>query len=99
MLQRVDRCHRIASGRAQEAPLDAVSAYLTRLNGRIGAGTLLTMRDILRGWVDALNSWEANPEVPLAVIVGSTEVTADVPPVVTGGLEDDSEDGFASFTA
>jgi hypothetical protein len=99
VLQRVDRCHRIATGRADEAPLEAVTAYLTRLNGRMGAGTLLTMRDILRGWVDALNSWEANPDVPLAVIVGGTEVTADLPPEVTGGLDSGSEDGFASFTA
>jgi hypothetical protein len=74
LLQRVDRCHRVATGRAVPVTLDDITLYLDRLNRRVGAGfgleSMVSMRDICRSWVDALNAWQAHPEVALSEILG-----------------------------
>ena len=77
LLQRIDRCHLRASAREEPASIDDIATYLDRLNRRVGARVgnasgLVSMRDICRGWVDALNGWAQHPEVTLATVLTNT---------------------------
>ncbi len=78
-LQRIDACHKVATGRTSEVATSDIAAFLDRLNRRVGArigqrDSLVSPRDQMRAWVDALNAWYQHPDVPLVQILGEVQL-------------------------
>jgi len=77
-------------------PDEALSAFMTHCNQRIGEAYFRTPRNTIKAFVQLLSILEQNPSAQWSEIIGSVAVDEDEPEIEQGGDADDDE--LASLT-
>jgi len=64
---------------AEVVPAEAIPAFLTHCEQRVGAAYFTTPRNTIRAWLDLLSVRENHPAIELATLLEQIEVQTDVP--------------------